>query len=150
MSIKLGDEAPNFRASTTEGEIDFHSWLGDSWGILMSHPADFTPVCTTELGKVASLYDEFQVRNTKTIAISVDSLDKHSGWIGDINETQNTQVKFPLIADPERQIATLYDMIHPNAENTNTVRTLFVIGPDKKVKLSLTYPHLLAVISKKC
>jgi alkyl hydroperoxide reductase subunit AhpC len=140
MSIKLGDEAPNFRASTTEGEIDFHSWLGDSWGILMSHPADFTPVCTTELGKVASLYDEFQVRNTKTIAISVDSLDKHSGWIGDINETQNTQVKFPLIADPERQIATLYDMIHPNAENTNTVRTLFVIGPDKKVKLSLTYP----------
>ena len=140
MSVKLGDEAPNFTANTTEGEIDFHSWLGESWGILMSHPADFTPVCTTELGKVASLSDEFGKRNTKAIAISVDPLDKHSGWIDDINETQNTQVNFPLIADPERQIAQLYDMIHPNADNTLTVRTLFVIGPDKKVKLSLTYP----------
>ena len=140
MSVKLADEAPNFTANTTEGEIDFHSWLGESWGILMSHPADFTPVCTTELGKVASLSDEFGKRNTKAIAISVDPLDKHSGWIDDINETQNTQVNFPLIADPERQIAQLYDMIHPNADNTLTVRTLFVIGPDKKVKLSLTYP----------
>jgi alkyl hydroperoxide reductase subunit AhpC len=140
MSIKLGDEAPNFIANTTEGEIDFHSWLGESWGILMSHPADFTPVCTTELGKVASLSDEFRKRDTKAIAISVDPLDKHSGWIDDINETQNTQVNFPLIADPERKIAQLYDMIHPNADNTLTVRTLFVIGPDKKVKLSLTYP----------
>lgn len=140
MSVKLGDEAPNFTANTTEGEIDFHSWLGESWGILMSHPADFTPVCTTELGKVASLSDEFRKRNTKAIAISVDPIDKHSGWIDDINETQNTQVNFPLIADPERNIAELYDMIHPNADNTLTVRTLFVIGPDKKVKLSLTYP----------
>ena len=140
MSIKLGDEAPNFKANTTEGEIDFHSWLGESWGVLMSHTADFTPVCTTELVRVASLGEEFKARNTKTIAISVDPIDKHSGWIGDINETQNTNVNFPLIADPERQIATLYDMIHPNADNTNTVRTLFVIGPDKKVKLSLTYP----------
>ena len=140
MSVKLGDEAPNFTANTTEGEIDFHSWLGESWGILMSHPADFTPVCTTELGKVASLSDEFRKRNTKAIAISVDPIDKHAGWIDDINETQNTQVNFPLIADPERKIAQLYDMIHPNADNTLTVRTLFVIGPDKKVKLSFTYP----------
>ena len=140
MSIKLGDEAPNFQAITTQGEIDFHGWLGDSWGVLMSHPADFTPVCTTELGKVASLNEEFQKRNTKTIAISVDHIESHQRWIGDINETQNTNVTFPLIADPDRKIATLYDMIHPNADNTNTVRTLFIIGSDKKVKLSLTYP----------
>tara|TARA_Y100000590_G_scaffold470767_1_gene669765 strand:- start:12030 stop:12683 length:654 start_codon:yes stop_codon:yes gene_type:complete len=140
MSIRLGDDAPNFKAVTTEGDIDFHEWAGDSWVILMSHPADFTPVCTTELGRVASLGEEFKRRNAKTIAISVDPVDSHSGWIGDINETQNTQVKFPLIADPNREIADLYDMIHPNADNTNTVRTLFIIGPDKKVKLSLTYP----------
>ena len=140
MSIKLGDEAPNFKATTTQGELDFHNWLGESWGVLMSHPADFTPVCTTELGRVASLNEEFQKRNTKTIAISVDPVESHQGWIRDINETQNTNVTFPLIADPDRTIATLYDMIHPNADNTNTVRTLFIIGPDKKVKLSLTYP----------
>ena len=140
MAIRLGDEAPNFTAVTTEGEIDFHQWLGDSWGLLMSHPGDYTPVCTTELGKVASLGDQFKARNTKPIAISVDPVDSHNGWIGDINETQNTEVNFPLIADPERKVASLYDMIHPNADNNSTVRTLFIIGPDKKVKLSLTYP----------
>ena len=140
MTIRLGDEAPNFIANTTEGEIDFHGWLGDSWGILMSHPGDFTPVCTTELGRVASLGEEFNKRNTKPIAVSVDTVESHSGWINDINETQNTQVNFPLIADPERKVATLYDMIHPNADNNATVRTLFIIGSDKKVKLSLTYP----------
>ena len=140
MTIRLGDEAPNFIANTTEGEIDFHGWLGDSWGILMSHPGDFTPVCTTELGRVASLSEEFNKRNTKPIAISVDPVESHSAWINDINETQNTQVNFPLIADPERKVATLYDMIHPNADNNATVRTLFIIGSDKKVKLSLTYP----------
>jgi alkyl hydroperoxide reductase subunit AhpC len=140
VSIQLGDNAPNFKAITTEGEIDFHEWSGDSWIILMSHPGDFTPVCTTELGRAASLSEEFKRRNAKTIAISVDGVDSHSAWIGDINETQNTKVNFPLIADPSREIATLYDMIHPNADNTNTVRTLFIIGPDKKVKLSLAYP----------
>ncbi|MQF98397.1 MAG: peroxiredoxin [SAR202 cluster bacterium] len=140
MAIRLGDEAPNFTAVTTEGEIDFHEWLGDSWGLLMSHPGDYTPVCTTELGKVASLGDQFKARNTKPIAISVDPVDSHNGWIGDINETQNTEVNFPLIADADRKVASLYDMIHPNADNNSTVRTLFIIGPDKKVKLSLTYP----------
>lgn len=140
MSIKLGDEAPNFQATTTEGEIDFHNWLGESWGLLMSHPGDFTPVCTTELGKVASLGDEFKKRNTKPIAISVDPVASHTGWIEDINETQQTEVNFPLIGDPDRTVSTLYDMIHPNADNNSTVRTLFIIGPDKKVKLSLTYP----------
>ena len=140
MALRLVDEAPNFTAVTTEGEIDFHQWLGDSWGLLMSHPGDYTPVCTTELGKVASLGDQFKARNTKPIAISVDPVDSHNGWIGDINETQNTEVNFPLIADPERKVASLYDMIHPNADNNSTVRTLFIIGPDKKVKLSLTYP----------
>ena len=140
MSIKLGDEAPNFQATTTEGEIDFHNWLGESWGLLMSHPGDFTPVCTTELGKVASLGDEFKKRNTKPIAISVDPVASHTGWIEDINETQQTEVNFPLIGDPDRTVSMLYDMIHPNADNNSTVRTLFIIGPDKKVKLSLTYP----------
>jgi alkyl hydroperoxide reductase subunit AhpC len=140
MSIRLGDDAPNFEAMTTQGPIDFHKWAGDSWVVLMSHPADYTPVCTTELGKVASLQSEFNARNTKPIAISVDPVESHAGWVGDINETQNTNVTFPLIADPDRIIADLYDMIHPNASNTNTVRTLFIIGPDKKVKLSLTYP----------
>ena len=140
MTIRLGDDAPNFEAMTSAGPIDFHKWAGDSWVVLMSHPADYTPVCTTELGKVASLESEFSARNTKPIAISVDPVESHSGWIGDINETQNTSVNFPLIADPDRVIADLYDMIHPNADNTNTVRTLFIIGPDKKVKLSLTYP----------
>ena len=140
MSIKLGDTAPDFKADTTEGPIDFHSWIGDSWAILMSHPADYTPVCTTELGKVANLKSEFDKRNVKAIAISVDPLDSHKGWINDINRTQNADVNFPLIADPDNKIADLYDMIHPNASNTHTVRTLFVIAPDKTVKLTLTYP----------
>lgn len=140
MSIKLGDIAPNFTANTTEGEIDFHSWIGDSWTLLMSHPADYTPVCTTELGKVANLKKEFDKRNVKAIALSVDPLESHKGWIQDINSTQNANVNFPLIADQDNKIADLYDMIHPNASNTHTVRTLFVIAPDKTVKLTLTYP----------
>jgi len=140
MSIKLGDIAPNFTAKTSEGEIDFHSWIGDSWALLMSHPADYTPVCTTELGKVANLKKEFDKRNVKAIALSVDSLESHKGWIQDINSTQNVNVNFPLIADENKEIANLYDMIHPNASNTHTVRTLFVIAPDKTVKLTLTYP----------
>ena len=140
MSIKLGDIAPNFKANSTEGPIDFHTWIGDSWTILMSHPADYTPVCTTELGKVANLKSEFDKRSVKAIAISVDPLDSHKGWINDINRTQNANVNFPLIADPDNKIADLYDMIHPNASNTHTVRTLFVIAPDKTVKLTFTYP----------
>ena len=140
MSIKLGDIAPNFTATTTEGEIDFHSWIGDSWTLLMSHPADYTPVCTTELGKVANLKKEFDKRNVKAIALSVDPLESHKGWIKDINSTQNANVNFPLIADQDNKIADLYDMIHPNASNTHTVRTLFVIAPHKTVKLTLTYP----------
>ena len=139
MSIKLGDIAPNFKADSTEGPIDFHTWIGDSWTILMSHPADYTPVCTTELGKVANLKSEFDKRSVKAIAISVDPLDSHKGWINDINRTQNADVNFPLIADPDNKIADLYDMIHPNASNTHTVRTLFVIAPDKTVKLTFTY-----------
>ena len=140
MSIKLGDIAPNFKADSTEGPIDFHTWIGDSWTILMSHPADYTPVCTTELGKVANLKSEFDKRSVKAIEISVDPLDSHKGWINDINRTQNANVNFPLIADPDNKIADLYDMIHPNASNTHTVRTLFVIAPDKTVKLTFTYP----------
>ncbi len=140
MAIRLGDEAPDFSADTTQGPVNFHQWLGDSWGVLFSHPADFTPVCTTELGAVANLSAEFAKRDVKTIALSVDSIDDHNGWIPDINETQNTAVDFPLIADPERKVAALYDMIHPNALDNLTVRSVFVIGPDKKVKLTLTYP----------
>ena len=140
MAIRLGDEAPNFSAETTQGSIDFHEWIGDSWAILMSHPADFTPVCTTELGRVANLTKEFEKRQTKVIAVSVDPIESHGGWIKDINETQNANVSFPLIADKDRSVALLYDMIHPNADATATVRTLFVIGPDKKVKLTFTYP----------
>ena len=140
MAIRLGDEAPDFSADTTQGPVNFHQWLGDSWGVLFSHPADFTPVCTTELGAAANLSAEFAKRNVKTIALSVDSIDDHNGWIPDINETQNTAVDFPLIADPERKVAALYDMIHPNALDNLTVRSVFVIGPDKKVKLTLTYP----------
>ncbi|MBH74857.1 MAG: peroxidase [Dehalococcoidia bacterium] len=140
MAIRLGDEAPNFSAETTQGSIDFHEWIGDSWAILMSHPADFTPVCTTELGRVANLTKEFEKRQTKVIAVSVDPIESHGGWIKDINETQNASVSFPLIADKDRSVALLYDMIHPNADATATVRTLFVIGPDKKVKLTFTYP----------
>ena len=140
MSLRLGDIAPNFKASTTEGEIDFHEYLGSGWGVLFSHPADYTPVCTTELGKTALLKEEFAKRNVKVLAVSVDPLDKHFGWRNDINETQNTSVTFPIIADENRVVAGLYDMIHPNASETFTVRSLFVIGPDKKVKLTITYP----------
>lgn len=140
MSLRLGDVAPNFKAQTTAGEIDFYEFLGNSWGILFSHPADFTPVCTTELGKTALLNDEFARRNVKVIAVSVDPLDRHKGWVNDINETQNCVVNFPIIADGDRVVADLYDMIHPNASATATVRSLFVIGPDKLVKLMITYP----------
>jgi len=140
MSLRLGDVAPNFKAQTTEGEIDFYEYLGNSWGVLFSHPADFTPVCTTELGRTALLKDEFAKRNVKVLAVSVDPLDKHVDWVKDINETQNCTVDFPIIADENREVATLYDMIHPNASATATVRSLFVIGPDKLVKLMITYP----------
>lgn len=140
MALRLGDTAPNFKAQTSIGEVDFYEYLGNGWGILFSHPADYTPVCTTELGKTALLQEEFAKRNTKVLAVSVDPLDKHQGWIKDINETQNTTVNFPIIADPDRNVATLYDMIHPNASATATVRSLFIIGPDKLVKLIITYP----------
>ena len=140
MAVRLGDEAPDFSAETTAGPINFHEWLGDSWGVLFSHPADFTPVCTTELGAVANIEEEFKKRGVKIIALSVNSVDDHEGWIADINETQNANVDFPLIADPDRKVAELYDMIHPNALDNMTVRSVFVIGSDKKVKLTLTYP----------
>jgi thioredoxin-dependent peroxiredoxin len=140
MSLRLGDKAPNFKARTTEGEIDFYEYLGDNWGILFSHPADYTPVCTTELGMTAQLKDEFKKRNVKVLALSVDPLDQHFGWRNDINETQNCNVDFPIIADENREVATMYDMIHPNASATATVRSLFIIGPDKTVKLIITYP----------
>ncbi len=140
MSLRLGDEAPDFKAKSSIGEINFHEYLGDSWGVLFSHPADFTPVCTTELGRTAQLNDEFAKRNVKVLALSVDPVDSHLGWINDINETQKTNVDFPIIADDDRKVASLYDMIHPNASATATVRSLFVIGPDKKLKLSITYP----------
>jgi len=139
-TLRLGDIAPDFSAQTSLGDINFHEWLGNSWGVLFSHPADFTPVCTTELGTVANYYPEFEKRNTKVIALSVDGLASHSEWIKDINETQNTTVNFPLIADEDKEIATLYDMLHPNASEHFTVRSVFVIGPDKKIKLTLTYP----------
>ena len=140
MSIRLGDIAPDFHAETTEGKIKFHEWLGTSWGVLFSHPADFTPVCTTELGAVAKLRSEFDKRNVKVMALSADPLDSHMKWIGDINETQNTQVNFPVIADPKFEVANLYDMIHPQVSDKFTVRSVFVVGPDKKVKLTITYP----------
>jgi alkyl hydroperoxide reductase subunit AhpC len=140
MAIRLGDDAPNFTAPTTQGEIDFHEWKGDSWAVLFSHPKDFTPVCTTELGTVAKLKDEFDRRNVKVIGLSVDPVDSHLEWEKDIEETQGQAVNFPMIADPDRTVADLYDMIHPNASDTLTVRSVFVIGPDNKVKLTLTYP----------
>ena len=140
MSLRLGDKAPNFKAKTSEGEIDFYEYLGDSWGVLFSHPADYTPVCTTELGKTASLKSEFEKRNVKVIALSIDSVESHKGWINDINETQNVEVNFPIIGDENREIALAYDMIHPNASLTATVRSLFVIAPDKTIKLTITYP----------
>ena len=140
MAVRLGDIAPDFQAQTTEGTIQFHKWLGDGWGVLFSHPADFTPVCTTELGAVAKLRAEFDKRNVKVMALSVDPLDSHEKWIGDINETQNTKVNFPIIADPKFEVANLYDMVHPQVSDKFTVRSVFVIGPDKKVKLTITYP----------
>lgn len=140
MSLRLGDTVPNFQAKTSAGDIDLYEYLGDGWGVLFSHPADYTPVCTTELGKTALLQEEFRKRNVKVLAVSVDPLDKHQGWIKDINETQNCSVDFPVIADEDRKVAELYDMIHPNASLTATVRSLFIIGPDKKLKLSITYP----------
>ena len=140
MAIRLGDIAPDFTADTSEGTIEFHKYLGDSWGVLFSHPKDYTPVCTTELGRVASLKSEFDKRNVKVIALSVDPVDSHKGWINDINETQNCSVNYPIIADPEKKVSEMYDMIHPNALNNLTVRSVFIIGPDKTVKLTLTYP----------
>jgi alkyl hydroperoxide reductase subunit AhpC len=136
----LGDIAPDFSAMTTEGQIEFHKWLGNSWGVLFSHPADFTPVCTTELGAVAKLKAEFEKRNVKVIAVSVDPLNSHQGWIKDINETQACTMNFPIIADSDRKVATAYDMIHPAADDKATVRSVFIIAPDKKIKLTLTYP----------
>ena len=140
MPVRLGDEAPDFTAETTEGTIRFHDWIGSGWCVLFSHPKDYTPVCTTELGYVAKIKPEFEKRGVKVIGLSVDPLEDHKGWINDINETQKTRVNFPMIADPQREVATLYDMIHPNALDNMTVRSVFVIGPDKKVKLTLTYP----------
>ena len=140
MEIRLGDTAPDFTADTTQGRIRFHEWLGNDWGVLFSHPKDFTPVCTTELGEVARLKDDFAKRGTKVIGLSVDPLDAHERWSSDIAETQGTAPNFPMIADPDKKVADLYGMIHPNASDTQTVRSVFVIGPDKKVKLTLTYP----------
>ncbi|MEM8966984.1 MAG: peroxiredoxin [Bacteroidota bacterium] len=140
MELRLGDTAPNFQAQTSQGEIDFYDYLGDGWGVLFSHPADYTPVCTTELGRTAQLKDEFAQRNTKVMALSVDDLDSHKGWINDINETQNTTVNFPIIADPDRKVAELYGMMHPNASDSMTVRSVYIVSPDKKIKLMLTYP----------
>ena len=139
-NLRLGDTAPNFDATTTAGDINFHEWAGDSWVVFFSHPADYTPVCTTELGRTAALGGEFQKRHVKPIALSVDGLEDHKGWVSDIEETQGTAVNFPIIADPERKVADLYDMIHPNADNTATVRSVFIIDPNKKVRLTLTYP----------
>ena len=140
MSLRFGDIAPDFDAKTSIGDINFYTYLGDSWGILFSHPADFTPVCTTELGKTAELQEAFEKRNVKVLALSVDGVESHKIWINDINETQHVQVGFPIIADEDKHVAGLYDMIHPNASETFTVRALFIIGPDKKIKLTLTYP----------
>ena len=140
MSLKLGEIAPDFKAKTSMGEISFHEFLGDSWAVLFSHPADYTPVCTTELGKTASLKDEFDKRNVKVVALSVDNVESHKGWITDINETQDVEVNFPIIADEDKTISEAYGMIHPEASETSTVRSLFIIGPDKKIKLMIVYP----------
>ncbi len=140
MSLRLGEKAPNFKAQTTEGEIDFHEWLGESWGVLYSHPADFTPVCTTELGRTAALKEEFAKRNAKVIALSVDPIEDHMKWLSDIEETQNVKMNFPIIADPEKKVAVAYDMMHPEADEKFTVRSVFVIDPNKKIRLTLTYP----------
>jgi alkyl hydroperoxide reductase subunit AhpC len=140
MTIRLGDTAPDFTAETTEGKLNFYEWLGDSWGVLFSHPKDYTPVCTTELGMAAKMKPEFDKRNVKIMGLSVDQLDSHAGWAKDIEETQGTAVNFPMIADSDKKVADLYDMIHPNASDTATVRSVYVIGPDKKIKLTITYP----------
>jgi alkyl hydroperoxide reductase subunit AhpC len=140
MAIRLGDTAPDFSADTTEGPINFHEWIGDNWAVLFSHPKDYTPVCTTELGEVARIKHEFDNRGVKVIGLSVDPVDSHKGWAKDIEETQGTALNFPIIADPDRTVAGLYDMIHPNTSESFTVRSVFVIGPDKKVKLTITYP----------
>lgn len=140
MSLRLGDTAPDFTQASTQGDLSFHDWAGDSWVVLFSHPADYTPVCTTELGRTAALSGEFTKRNVKAIALSVDSVEDHHGWIGDIEETQSTTVNFPIIADADRKVSELYDMIHPNADATHTVRSVFIIDPNKKIRLTLTYP----------
>ncbi|MEQ9499160.1 MAG: peroxiredoxin [Deltaproteobacteria bacterium] len=140
MTLRLGDQVPNFTQASTQGPIDFYEYLGDSWGVLFSHPKDFTPVCTTELGRVAKLLPEFAKRNTKVIALSVDPVDDHNKWIVDINETQNTEVTYPILADADRKVSDLYDMVHPNANNTLTVRSVFIVDPNKKLRLTLTYP----------
>ena len=141
MTLRLGDEAPNFTAESTDGTVTLYDYLGDGWGVLFSHPKDFTPVCTTELGRVAALKPEFEKRNVKVLGLSVDPIESHTGWVGDIKETQGHAVNFPLIADPDRKVAELYDMIHPNVSETVTVRSVFIIGPDKKIKLIITYPQ---------
>ncbi|MGA2550466.1 MAG: peroxiredoxin [Burkholderiaceae bacterium] len=140
MALRLGDMAPDFTQQSTAGEIKFHNWLGDSWGVLFSHPKDFTPVCTTELGATAKLAEQFKRRNVKVLAVSVDPLESHERWVGDINETQHTTVNFPILADPDRKVSDLYDMIHPNANDTLTVRSVFFIDPKKKVRATITYP----------
>ena len=139
-TLRLGDTTPNFDAETTEGKLNFYDYLGDSWGVLFSHPSDYTPVCTTELGTVANYKPEFDKRNTKVIALSIDDLESHKGWVKDIEETQNVKLNYPIIADEDRNVSTLYDMIHPNEDDKATVRSVFIISPDKKVKLTLTYP----------
>lgn len=140
MALRLGDTVPNFTQASTDGEINFYDWAGDSWVVLFSHPADFTPVCTTELGMVAKLKPEFDKRNVKTLALSVDDVDSHKGWVGDIEETQGTALNYPILADPDKKVSDLYDMIHPNANNTLTVRSVFIIDPQKKLRLTFTYP----------
>jgi alkyl hydroperoxide reductase subunit AhpC len=140
MTLQLGDQVPNFTQATTEGEIDFYNWAGDSWVVLFSHPADYTPVCTTELGNVAKLKGEFEKRNAKVIALSVDDVESHNGWIGDIEETQGTAVNYPIIADDDKKVSDLYGMIHPNADAKVTVRSVFIIDPNKKLRLTITYP----------
>ncbi len=140
MALRLGDTVPNFKQASTHGDIDFYEWAGDSWVVLFSHPADFTPVCTTELGQVAHLKPEFDKRNAKALALSVDDVESHNGWVGDIEETQGAKLNFPILADPDRQVSDLYDMIHPNANNTLTVRSVFIIDPQKKLRLTFTYP----------
>ena len=143
MALLLGDEAPNFTATTTHGEINFHEWAGDSWVVLFSHPADFTPVCTTEIGRAASLSGEFEKRNTKRIVLSVDPIDDHTEWVKDVEETQSTQMDYPIIADPDQEVAKLYNMIHPNEDSTAAVRSVFIIDPNKKIRLTMTYPSAI-------